>query len=434
MVLCLSFVGCNNTQTQSDKVISLSGVPDQSQSTQIDDSVTPSLSPDVQDEPVLNEKDENTQQDSLPQPTNPSEQTEQSEPTKPSEPSQPSETDKPSESTKPSEPSMSQNQPPVHTHNYDQKVATASFMKSGATCKSSAVYYYSCSCGQKGTQTFTSESATAHSYTLSYKSPTCSSQGYTEHRCSCGESYSDNYEPMTYAHDFERLQSQGRDIYVCKNCQIEAIAHGNADSSVVGGNDKVKFYVSYVDTGYHIVIYGNGAIADFTNGNQPMWANYLYRTSKIIIAEGITAIGTNAFKCPDGQSNITFNMASSVKTIKSGAIDLNMRSITLGQGVERIQEAITGKNMTGIYLPKTLKYFGAFAKSWDSDTIIYYEGTKEEFLNITTRYYNQTVTLNEFFERYYSCDVYSPWCHVYVNCTKISDTRNYFDTMKQYKQ
>lgn len=51
--------------------------------------------------------------------------------------------------------STAQNQEAVHTHVFDQKVTTPDFLQSKATCQSTAVYYYSCTCGEKGNTTFT---------------------------------------------------------------------------------------------------------------------------------------------------------------------------------------------------------------------------------------------------------------------------------------
>ena len=51
-------------------------------------------------------------------------------------------------------------------HVYDKEVADAEYLKSAATCTSLAVYYKSCVCGAKGTETFTSGSTLAHSYTV----------------------------------------------------------------------------------------------------------------------------------------------------------------------------------------------------------------------------------------------------------------------------
>ena len=52
-----------------------------------------------------------------------------------------------------------------HSHVYDQEVATAEHLKTPATCTAAAVYYKSCTCGENGTETFTSGSALGHDYT-----------------------------------------------------------------------------------------------------------------------------------------------------------------------------------------------------------------------------------------------------------------------------
>lgn len=46
----------------------------------------------------------------------------------------------------------------THTHKYDQKIETSDYLKSAASCTENAVYYYSCTCGEKGSKTFTSDS------------------------------------------------------------------------------------------------------------------------------------------------------------------------------------------------------------------------------------------------------------------------------------
>lgn len=39
-------------------------------------------------------------------------------------------------------------------HSYDQEIASSTYLKSAATCLNNALYYYSCVCGKKGTETF----------------------------------------------------------------------------------------------------------------------------------------------------------------------------------------------------------------------------------------------------------------------------------------
>lgn len=71
-----------------------------------------------------------------------------------------------------------------HTHSFTEKNTDAKYLKSAATCKASAEYYYSCSCGEKGTETFKSGEKLAHNFKTEW-----SNNGEKHwHECSlCGE-------------------------------------------------------------------------------------------------------------------------------------------------------------------------------------------------------------------------------------------------------
>ena len=51
-----------------------------------------------------------------------------------------------------------------HTHSFDREVTEHEYLKSAATCTVPAVYYKSCNCGEKGTETFTSGNALGHDF------------------------------------------------------------------------------------------------------------------------------------------------------------------------------------------------------------------------------------------------------------------------------
>ena len=60
-----------------------------------------------------------------------------------------------------------------HTHVFDQKIAEAQHLKAGASCQSRATYYYSCACGQNGTDTFTDGEIGTHLLSDIQKDATC---------------------------------------------------------------------------------------------------------------------------------------------------------------------------------------------------------------------------------------------------------------------
>lgn len=51
-----------------------------------------------------------------------------------------------------------------HVHNYTQKVADDKYLCNKATCESAATYYYSCECGEQGSETFIYGSSLGHNY------------------------------------------------------------------------------------------------------------------------------------------------------------------------------------------------------------------------------------------------------------------------------
>ena len=51
-------------------------------------------------------------------------------------------------------------------HTYDKEVATETYLKSAATCTDRAVYYKSCVCGEKGTETFESGNSLGHDFSV----------------------------------------------------------------------------------------------------------------------------------------------------------------------------------------------------------------------------------------------------------------------------
>lgn len=51
-----------------------------------------------------------------------------------------------------------------HTHAFDRQVAESKYLKSAANCTEKAVYYLSCSCGEKGTATFKHGQPAGHKY------------------------------------------------------------------------------------------------------------------------------------------------------------------------------------------------------------------------------------------------------------------------------
>ena len=74
---------------------------------------------------------------------------------------------------------------PQLAHTYDKQLATDAYKATDATCTAKATYYYSCSCGAKGTTTFEYGEMLAHSLGdwITDKEPTCITAGSKHKKC-----------------------------------------------------------------------------------------------------------------------------------------------------------------------------------------------------------------------------------------------------------
>ncbi len=227
--------------------------------------------------------------------------------------------------------------------------------------------------------------------------------------------------PKTNDHKFVR--SETNTSYQCSLCKLNVIEHGNADGSLAGGNNRVKYYVTGDWENYNnfeIVIYGNGDMPNFSQTNLPMWYEYLNKAVKITIEDGITSIGNYAFYCPDSTTSCNFVMSDTVKTINSNAIYLKTNNLVLGNGVETVEiGGIAG--MKSIYIPKSVKRL--FIGVLGNETY-FYEGSLDEFYQIQLYVNNQATSVKDFLEVVDESFISN--IHIYVHAKNIFDRSNYW--------
>lgn len=161
---------------------------------------------------------------------------------------------------------------------YNQEVPAPGFKKSDATCTYKAVYYKSCVCGAKGTETFEYGTANGHNYVgfQVTKDPTCTETGTVTARCSvCNEAYEGAIPAL--GHDFSGdcvpyvetiswgdeggREYDGNEYHVhkCVRCDVVDSAHKEAHTfgeatytlvSPVAGWHKVQKNTVCEDCGY----------------------------------------------------------------------------------------------------------------------------------------------------------------------------------------
>ncbi len=238
--------------------------------------------------------------------------------------------------------------------------------------------------------------------------------------------------PQEVTNPIDHTFAMQNTTYQCASCDLEVLAYGNADGSIAGGNSNVKYYVTgtlvhqtdgdfYTD--YEIVIYGSGDMPNFSQTSYPLWHDYLPEAKKITVTSGITSIGNYAFYYHDTVENACdFEMADTVKTINSYAINLKINNLTLSHNLETIRpNAIAADKINFVYLPKTLTQM---CNSILLNTTCVYEGTLEQFYQINLTVYSTNKTVKEYL------NTLEDWLvsniHIYVQANSISDLSQYW--------
>ncbi len=91
-------------------------------------------------------------------------------------------------------------EPVPHAHIYDQEVVSDTYLMLEANCIAKAVYFKSCKCGEKGTETFAYGSPAPHTYTEVVKNTylkteaSCTAKAVYYKSCSCGAQSTETFE------------------------------------------------------------------------------------------------------------------------------------------------------------------------------------------------------------------------------------------------
>ena len=94
-----------------------------------------------------------------------------------------------------------------HTHTFDRQVAEQNYLCKKATCTEKAQYYFSCECGEKGTETFAYGEPLGHYFCewQTIRQPTATEPGLRSRKCTrkgCFYSESEDIPALTHTHEY----------------------------------------------------------------------------------------------------------------------------------------------------------------------------------------------------------------------------------------
>ena len=120
--------------------------------------------------------------------------------------------------------------PPVteslHNHNYSAKNTDAQYQKQKATCTTSAIFYYSCACGEKGSEAFSyGETANHTIVTEPGYAATCKTPGLTDSKyCSvCNAVLASQVKTPVISHTYDNDQDES--CNVCNYIRVLNCSH-----------------------------------------------------------------------------------------------------------------------------------------------------------------------------------------------------------------
>ncbi len=194
----------------------------------------------------------------------------------------------------------------AHTHVFDKQKATSEFLLTDATCKTSATYYYSCSCGEKGTETFNGEL----------------------------------FKECVFEND------------VCVNCEQKKPTDGLSYQQLENGTYSVSVGEAKDATDVVIPYSYNGIkVTEIAKNGFKECANLV----SVIIPESIESIGRFAFfSCPNLSS---INIPSSITVINASTFDscTSLTSIELPESITTIEvAAFSNSGLKSITIPESV--------------------------------------------------------------------------------
>ena len=227
-----------------------------------------------------------------------------------------------------------------HIHSFDKQVITDEYKAIDATCTKKATYYYSCVCGEKGTETFEYGSTTDHNFVNG----------------SC-----------TYC---------GKEQESSKNLAFTLLDDGTYEVSGIGSCTDTEIIIPSVYNDKPVTSIGDSAFNGYSG------------LTSVTIPDSVTSIGYSAFSGCSGLTSVT--IPDSVTSIGSGAFEYcsGLTSVTIGNGVTSIGYSAFGGcyklveviNKSGLNITKgssdngDIAYYALNVKSGGTSDIVNKDG------------------------------------------------------------
>ena len=133
-----------------------------------------------------------------------------------------------------------------------------------------------------------------------------------------------------------------------------------------------------------LTISGSGAMWDYGDPSEQPWNSYADQINEVVIGEGVTSIGNNAFS---ETAMTSINISASVTSIGVGAFSgcTGLTSIEIPSSVTSIGEsAFIGSNLTSIEIPASVTSIGveAFSDCRVLESVTFAEGSQLESIGI----------------------------------------------------
>ena len=303
--------------------------------------------------------------------------------------------------------------PAEHKHAYTEEVIESKYLKTAATCKAKAVYYYSCKCGEKGTETFEYGDKLPHTFDKQVvselyikSSATCAKKAEYYYSCECGEKGTESFvdengEFSTEVHPYEDIWYNDEQFHYHKSSCSHAVvkdktAHsfGENDTCTVCGCRKTSTGLSFTyNSDYNgYILTGIGTCKDLdiivpsAYNEKPVVrisSNAFSNSSitSIIIPDSVTSIGYSAFLGCSSLKSIT--ISDGVTSIGGQAFFRcsSLKNITIPDSVTSIgYSAFSGcSSLTSITIPDSVTSIGDRAFS-NCDALIYNEYSNGYYL------------------------------------------------------